>query len=397
MIRKLVPGLLWASILSACGSDMVNITLLTPIPVANPTQNLSNTLIQRVGNSNAMVSTLAGPACRQMELRAGFKAPGWDSPFVPVALSTEILDYDNYALTNEAGGLASRPNAPAIGVISASTYLNTNSALSRPIVIPVPKGVEGELFLLGTVVEPVTKDQANAPMNSVDGQICRKLDSNLLALKTFAVYEQQSIKINESGTKSLRPNVIQTVRPWPTPNTGGSTPPLSIAPYFTPVPGPPLNHSNSDFKCRNLLNPRSCTNRHLFEMKLLSTITLQLWIRQPPPPEASLISTRLGVPSNDLDFTSFYLPKMSPFLMTYVSTGTFNVLVKYFQHEIEYVSGGGRVSQALRDCRSAGAGWVGNVPTSNGGLPPTTPVGCNFSSTPPEYNFAIKDMGEGFN
>jgi hypothetical protein len=386
-MKKALLSSVFAFLLSACGSDTVNITLLTPIPVRNPTQNLSQTLLQRNGQGNALVTTLAGPSCRQSGLRAGFKAPGWNLPWIPVDLSTETLNYTLYALANSPTDPSSRVTPPSVGVLAATDYLNSNSVLNRPIVIPVPKGVEGSLFLLGTVVEPINIDANSAAMNQTDGAICKRLDSTFSAIKTFAVYGQEPFKTNQKGVKTLRPNVIQTVPPPPTIAS-------SITPYSTPLPGPPIDDSSSQFKCRDSADRRTCTNRNLFEMQILTALTTQVWLRQPPPPEENLISTRLGVLTNSSAYTPFYFPRESPFLMTYESTGTFTVLVEYFKREISFSTPGGRVTQALWDCTGAGYGWVGNIPTTSSPSPSAS-SGCDPVND--DFNFSLKDLGQGFN
>jgi hypothetical protein len=97
-----------------------------------------------------------------------------------------------------------------------------------------------------------------------------------------------------------------------------------------------------------------------------------------------------------LDYTSFYFSKENPFLITYESSGTFSVRVEYFQREITYWTPGGRVTQPLRDCNGVGLGWVGNLPKGSDPAPTPT-VGCEYSNVPQDYNFTIKDLGQGFN
>jgi hypothetical protein len=311
-----------------------------------------------------------------------------------VALDTEILDSSNFSLVNQATDETSRlPDIPVIK-IPAVDYLNSNSMLRRPIVIPVPKGIQGDLSLQGLFVEPVDKYPLASVINS-NGEICKRLDASFspTPLKSFVIYGVEPFKANESGVKLLRPNVIQSVKPYqfyPAPPSSNSVLPYNI-PLLTPNPTP--DESISDFKCRNPFDRRTCTNRHLFELMVLSSVSKQVWIRQPPPPSDSLLSMRLGVPENTNPFTSLYFPRESPFLMTYESTGTFTVLVEYFKREISFSTPGGRVTQALWDCTGAGYGWVGNIPTTSSPSP-SAPSACVPAAS---FNFSLKDLGQGFN
>ncbi len=376
-----------ACALTGCGADTVNITLLTPIPVANPTRNLAETLLIQGGTSNAVVAAITGPSCKQMDLRAGFKAPGLNSPWIPVALDTEINNYTSTELTNSIGDTSSRPpGGPTPLNIPASLYLNQKSALRRPIVIPVPKGIIGELSFQGMMVEPV--DSIAGGTVNENATPCKRLDPNLKPVKSFAIYGAKPFKAINAETTSLDINVVQSLRP----TSYGYTPGFYSLPLLSP-----LDFSNSDFKCRIPNDPRSCGNRNLFRLKIDFAISPQFLIQHPPPPSNESLTMFMGLPYMPTfgQSNTFYLPKVSPLLLTYTSgSAEQNILVQFNQKQLSYFVNGVRVNQPLLDCATLGApgkGLVGNLPTDVNPAP-TPSVGCGTS----DFTFSIADQGSGF-
>lgn len=376
--------LLLSLFLSACGSETVNITLLTPIPIANPTRNLAETLLIQGGTSNALVASINGPSCKQRDLRAGFKAPGWNTRWLPIDLDTEIITYSDYYLSNQTSDPPGRPSPLGTppSPKSASTFLNQQSALTRPIVIPVPKGVPGEIVVQGVMVEP-TDTLGGIPLNS-NGSNCARIGPEAMPtpIKSFAIYGNRPFQATAEGSVSLNINVLLTVKPVGYGNLPG--------PYFKPILGSPIDDSNSDIKCRNPNQARSCANRELFQHAIMSGVTPKVWIRQPPPPDPDSISIRIfngnGSPSSGI--TYFYTPKSSPFLLTYVSGGTYEVLVEFFKKQITFFVAGQRTTQALKEC---GTMWGGIVPSASNPTPPAEVPGCG------SINYSIQDFGQGFN
>ncbi len=387
---KALAGILLSSALMACGSEMVNITLLTPIPVANPTRNLAEAMLVQGGSSNALVATISGPSCKQRELRAGFKAPGRNPTWFPVSLETALVNYSNTALSNQPNEATGRdfgqiPNSTH----SATQWLNTQSILRRPIVIPVPKGVEGEISLLGSVVEPIDLDSNNSTINS-DGESCRKLDSSSppFPLKTFAIYSNQRIRTDVGGIRTIRPNVIQTIPPAPK----YSPVPKYTLPLIVPSSTP--DQSSSTFKCEDPYNLRSCSNRGLFELWIKTAVTTGIWIRQPPPPSDHMVSLQSAVSNNPSSYTTFYFPSESPFRIDYITGANQNsVVIQFFRKQMIYDHSTGTMIQPLLDCTSSGKGIVGNLPNLPSDPTPTPAAGCATSS----FNFSITDLGDGFN
>ena len=372
--------------LTGCGADTVNITLLTPIPIANPTRNLAENLLLQGGSQNAVVAAITGPSCKQRDLRAGFKAPGWNLPWIPVELDTEINSYTSTELTNSTGDISSRPvGAPAPLNIPAFLYLNQKSALRRPIVIPVPKGVVGELSFEGVMVEPI--DSMTGVTVNENATPCKRLDTGLKPVKSFAVYGSKPFKATAGVSTSLNINVLQSFKPI----GYGSLPSFYVLPTLSP-----LNPTGADFACRIPNDPRSCTNRNLFRLKMDFAVANQFLIQHPPPPSSETISMYMGLPYTPTGLTNtYYMPKMSPLLLTYVvGTVEISVLVQFIQKQLSYFASGARVNQPLFDCATVGApgkGLVGNLPTDV--IPAPTPAtGCATSA----FNFSIADQGAGF-
>ena len=386
--------LLLALALSGCGADTVHVTLLTPIPVANPTRNLAETLLIQGGTSNAVVAAITGPSCKQMDLRAGFRAPGWNSRLFPVALNTEILNYNSFVLTNKISDNSSRPagGTPLPSPFPASVYLNQKSELRQPIVIPVPKGVPGEIFVQGAIVEPADTD-GSVTLN-VNQEPCARLSTVIssVPIKSFIVYGATPVVTTTSGTVNLAVNVIQTVKP----QQYGTSDPIG---YAIPLVGPPpIDDSNSDLKCKNPNQPKSCSNRGLFQSMISLNVAEQVWIRQPPPPNDESISIRINVANGSTNLSDqgvFVIPKESPYLMSYKSGIWRHVLVEFYQGQITYDAPTGRVTQTLYLCNNPPSSFLaGAIPTL--AKPAPTPVqNCNTPGT--SYNFAIKNLGEGFN
>lgn len=379
--------------ISGCGSDTVNITLLTPMPLSNPTRNLSETLLVRGGTSNAVVTAITGPSCRQMDLRAGFKAPGWNTRWLPVALDTEITVYNQTELTNQISDFSSRPpGGPSPLAEPTSIFLNQKSALRRPIVIPVPKSVPGEIFLQGMLVEPTDTDGTNNL--NFNGEPCAKLNTSALPVpvKTYVVYGSAPFVTTTAGSVDLPINVIQSVRPLAH-GTSDSTG------YISPQSGaPPINDLNSDFKCKNPNQPRSCSNRGLFQSLISLNVSDQVWIRQPPPPNDDLVSMRIYVANGSTatgDKGVFVFPRESPYLMTYKSVTWRHVLVQYFQGQISYDTPLGRVTQTLRPCVVPPFSFLAGFIPTQANPSPTPASNCSVAGT--DYNFAIRDLGQGFN
>lgn len=381
--------LLLSLFLSACGSETVNITLLTPIPIANPTRNLAETLLIQGGTSNALVASINGPSCKQRDLRAGFKAPGWNTPWVPVLLDTEIINFNQESLGNKLPSEPSgRPNSPSFSTATMSAYLSSRSSLRRPIVIPVPKGVGGELSIQGMLVEPI--DQFISTTVNVDATPCKRLEpTNQLPIKTFAVYGSMPFKSSVAGEASLDVNVIQSSKP----SNHGNVPVTYTLPT---LPGP--NDTSSDFKCRRPGEPKSCTNRDLLRLRINLGVSAQFLIQHPPPPSNEALMFFMGLPysttATPSTKNSFYFPKLSPILLTYLyGAEEWKILVRFFQKEISYSINGTRISETLVDCTSFGAsppGWVANLPKDPANPPGA--AGCSDSA----HNFAINDQGAGY-
>jgi hypothetical protein len=376
-----------AILFAACGTDTVNVTLLTPIPMANPTKNLAETLLVQGGAANAIVTAINGPSCKQRDLRAGFRAPNWNTPWIPVALDTELIDFDTTELTNLTSDPTTRPTGgPSLTPVPASVFLNQKSVLRRPIVIPVPKGVEGELSVQGVLMEPIGT-QGTTVINE-DATPCKRLNLSMKPLKSFAVYGFKPFKTNDSGNATLDINLVQSIRP----TSYGSTPGNYTLPILSP-----LDFANSDFKCRIPNDPRSCGNRNLFRLKIDFSISPQFLIQHPPPPSTETLMMFMGLPYTATgQSNTYYLPKMSPFLLTYQSgSAEANVLVQFFQKQITYLVNGIRVNQPLLDCatqNAPGKGLVGNLPTDINPAP-TPSVGCGTT----DFTFSIADQGNGFN
>lgn len=379
--------LLFGLFLSACGSETVNITLLTPIPIANPTRNLAEALLIQGGTPNALVASINGPSCKQRDLRAGFKAPGWNTRWLPIDLDTEILTYSDYYLSNQATDDSGRPSQLGTppSPKSASTFLNQQSALTRPIVIPVPKGVPGEIIVQGVMVEPTDTWEGNA-LNS-NGSNCARIGPEAMPtpIKSFAIYGNRPFQATDEGSVSLNINVLQTMKP----TAYGILPTF----YTKPTLGPPINDTNSDIKCRNPNQARSCANRDLFEHAIKKGVTSKVWIRQPPPPDPDSISIRIfnGNGATSPTFSYFYTPKSSPFLLTYDSGGTYQVLVEFFKKQITFFVMGQRTTQTLKECGPVPTFWGGIVPSANDQDPPAEVTDCS------SINYAIRDFGQGFN
>jgi hypothetical protein len=384
---KRLSWILLAILFAACGADTVNVTLLTPIPVANPTKNLAETMLVQGGTSNAIVTAINGPSCKQRDLRAGFRAPNWNTPWIPIALDTELFDFDTTELTNLTNDPSTRPTGgPTPIPVPASVFLNQKSALRRPIVIPVPKGVVGELSVQGVLVEPIGTH--GTTVINEDGTPCKRLDLSMKPLKSFAVYGFKPFKTNISGNTTLDINLVQSIKPA----SHGSTPGTYLLPTLSP-----LNDTTSDFKCRIPNDPRSCGNNNLLRLKIDFSVSPQFLIQHPPPPSNETLTMFMGLPYTPTgQSNTYYLPKMSPLLLTYASgSAEANVLVQFFQKQITYLVNGVRVNQPLLDCAtqgSPGKGLVGNLPTDINPAP-TPAVSCGTS----DFSFSIADQGNGFN
>ncbi len=394
MIRKLVPCLLWVAMLPACGNGDVAVTIQTALPAQTRNFNLARTLTLPGQGSNLLVQNLTGPTCRQADLRAGFRAQGGETRWFPVELDMAILDYDTTALANNSGESTGRPsntNGNITTLITATAgmtgYLLNQSALNRPITIPVPKGIPGELFVMGSLYEPVNQDHTGGTVNT-PGTQCLRARNDQKPLKSFAVYGSRPFLANEAGSASLAVNVLQHTKP-----VAVSALPT---PYSTPNPTIPIAN-NSDLKCRDVLNPRTCANRGLYQIVVYSEIGPQILIRQPPPTHPQNFFTRINleIGFNQNGISLLYIPKESPFLLSYKQgSTTLDVLVQFSLKQLSYVYAGTRQTQELKACTATNGIpiYAGNLPTqtSPNPTPPPPGTGC-------VYNFAIQEFDTGFN
>jgi hypothetical protein len=265
-----------------------------------------------------------------------------------------------------------------------SAFLAIKSALKIPITIPVPKGIPGEIFIMGSLYEPVNQDHTGGTVNT-PGTQCLRARTDQKPLKSFAVYGSRPFLANEAGTASLAVNVLQHVRP-----TGYGTPPT---PYTVPSPTTPINNT-ADLKCRDVMNPRTCSNRGLFHVRFNLGVSTQVLIRQPLPPHPQSFSTRIHLDNGQTaQWTPTVIPKESPFLLTYLNgTKIFDVEVRYFAKEIVFSHLGVRYTLPLIECAFPGFTALAGMLPEDTGTPPSLPLCGNGS-----YNFAITVADAGFN
>jgi hypothetical protein len=266
-----------------------------------------------------------------------------------------------------------------------SDYLGLKSALARPITIPVPKGIPGELFVMGTVYEPINQDHTGTQVNTAGTQ-CLRAMSGQIPLKSFAVYGSRPFLANEAGSTTLAINVLQHTKP-----AGYGVTPFA---YSIPSPTVPINNT-ADLKCRDGMNPRTCANRGLFQIQFNLGVSHQILIRQPLPPHPQTFLTRLNLANGQTSpvMNSFIIPKESPLLISYINgTKTFDVVVQYFTKQLSFNFNGVRYTQILAQCPAANpVFYAGNVP-EDGTQEPSLPL-CGSG----QHNFTIRDLGEGFN
>jgi|GEM_PF-5788502 len=244
--KGIIPAILAALIGGAsCGKDEREITLLTPIPIADPTRNFSALFDPARAGSSSLAAIGVGNlanACLQTEFRAGYAVgEGRPDTLIEVQLDSGILDQYNH-LVNLPGAANSSQN-------SATAWLNSNSALRAPIRFKVPNTGEIRVGLRGVFYEPLYG------LNSAGGA-CAKTGS-------LSIDDPQAFLVNalrplppDVDTVELRPFVLKTN--------------LDSSSYTTPSPPPNIANpspSETTISCFDLSNPRSCPNRDLLEFQ----------------------------------------------------------------------------------------------------------------------------------
>ncbi|NDG83982.1 MAG: hypothetical protein EBX52_02965 [Proteobacteria bacterium] len=370
--RRIIPAVLIAILGgSSCGKSEREITLITPIPIVDPTKNLSSVFDPASAGSASLavigVGDLAN-ACHQTEFRAGY-ASG-DAP------PTELLDVSlDTVILATSHSLANQASAPYI--YSATGWLNANSALRAPIRFKVPNTGDLKIGFRGVLYEPMHA------LNSA-GAACAKYDPTLSGSdpQTFLVNALRPLP-PDVDTVAVSPFVLKT-------NLG------AIA-YATPNPPPGLSNptplTETTVACFDLSNSRSCPNRDLLEFKFSYSFS-------PPAAGIRFVATyfpTLGVHALShrfkLNASPAYLyvndDRMIPLDYIDGSNNLHHLRILTDQHQVKE----GTLTQNMILTSSAGATpkYEGCLPWG-GALSPvyTSPGNCN------DLTLTIQYIGNGF-
>ena len=250
----LTAGLM-AALTSSCGKNYREITLLTPIPVANPTQNLASVFNSASGGSNSLMAIGVGDltnSCHQTEFRAGY-AIGPDSgptEIIRVALDTELLSTGK-TLNN----LGLNTNTYA-----ATDWLNSHSVLRAPIRFKIPTNTEVTVGFRGVLYEPLQLNGSNLVINT-SGSDCKKLDpnNNMNDPVSFIINGIQRVTAN-ANTVEIKPFVLKS--------TGFSPPGYTLPSISSGNIANPSPVSENTILCFNQADSKSCPNRELIKVEV---------------------------------------------------------------------------------------------------------------------------------
>jgi hypothetical protein len=374
-LQKTLFILLAVFALSACGPNLKTITLITPIPVMNPTKDLSKVFSQMSGitnpNGTLGVGNLAN-ACIQNNFSVLTQWGGEGSPINPkkFQIQTEILPY-----AHGLGNQSSNSNEHV-----ATDWLNSHSALTGPITISVPGDQAFTVAIRGILEDPQNSNIPGTPCKNA-------LDTGR---NPFLVYERKDFAPSSGNTLTLRPNVLKAA----------GTAELSFA-YPLGPPGGPVNNYNGniDIKCRDYSNSKSCANidvlSFFFSAALTGEITAALngsksiRLRQALSELDEAITLSLSVDNYA------YTNTLRNYIISYTSgPNNFTVVLDPKAHTLSYFTGisstGASSTPTIQNLYSCGGYFFGSLPRSSN----LTPSAVNNCST--GYNFKIRDLGQGF-
>ncbi len=371
--------------LAACGPSLKTITLITPIPVMNPTKDLMKLF------SNTSQTLLSGPNpgvsyCHQTEIRAGFRV-GNDGPvtLVPVSLDTQMMP-TNTTLGNDT--TAGSTNVP-VGTYTARDWLNQHSFLRAPIQLNLPTNNSPVFVAMrGAMVEPDSQDTHGN---------CEMYTSGTNFNTSFLIYGTTRLPSNPGSTFSLEPWVIATQR---SDATGG----FYAGSYLVPPQTLGVANPNpSTLRCKNNSILSSCSNKGLlqFELRFLSGgpfFNANAAIHYLGGLGAERITQGISGFNITGPYHFFYTPSEDFFSLDYtIASGSHDVHVEIHLGAnvpyIEYWINSTNIHGTQNIAQDSDSNKYINLPSTAGSNPPVP--SCNVNPCT-NINLVITNLGEGF-